>query len=141
METIAARLVPSSPIDRHGDLFNAHPRIHAEGTDWTRRHLERANSWSAAQQAGILLADPTPTAALLALVRQRSEDVQALFWRWMNPFLANSDIRPSVARELAERGRPWSAMQVLVIHLGVSGGDAAARVLITFRRYPKDQGK
>ena len=46
----------------------------------------------------------------------------------MNPFLANSDIRPTVARELAERGRPWSAMQVLVIHLGVSGGDAAALV-------------
>jgi len=26
METIAARFVPSSPVDRHADLFNAHPR-------------------------------------------------------------------------------------------------------------------
>ena len=46
----------------------------------------------------------------------------------MNPFLADSDIRPTVARELTERGRPSSTMQVLVIHLGVSGGDAAALV-------------
>ena len=27
METIAARLVPSPPIDRHADRFNAHPRF------------------------------------------------------------------------------------------------------------------
>ncbi|HUY47172.1 MAG TPA: hypothetical protein VMV92_15805 [Streptosporangiaceae bacterium] len=59
---------------------------------------------------------------------QRHEEVQALFWHRMNPFLADSDIRPTVARELVERGRPWSAMQVLVIHLGVSGGNAATLV-------------
>ena len=40
----------------------------------------------------------------------------------MNPFLADPEIRPTVARELAEHGRPWSAMQVLIGHLAVSGG-------------------
>jgi hypothetical protein len=59
-------------------------------------------------------------------VGQRDEDVQSLFWRRMNPFLVDAEIRPTVARELAERGRPWSAMQVLVMHVGVSGADAAA---------------
>jgi hypothetical protein len=48
-------------------------------------------------------------------VGQRDEDVQTLFWRRMNPFLADPEIRPTVARELAERGRPRSAMQVLSV--------------------------
>lgn len=212
VETIAARFTPSSPIDRHADLFNAYPRftdlaldsasgydaavreirgdavrkvldgggvddllalaravtmpaavgwaageirgdriaddlvpllgaeggdgevaqgwagerIHTEGIAWTRAHLKRACTWSAAQHAGLLLADPRPTAALLTLVGQQDEETQTLFWRRMNPFLADPEIRPTVARELAEHGRPWSAMHVLIGHLAVSGRDEAA---------------
>jgi hypothetical protein len=214
VETLTARFAPSSPIDRHADLFNGHPRfiapgvdsasdydaavrevrrvairevldgggvddllalgravtmpaaagwaageirgdhladdlvpllgadgpdgeiargwagarLHAEGIDWIGQRLERAGCWSAAQRAGLLLADPRPSAVLLALVVEQDEDVQSLFWRRMNPFLADAEIRSTVAAELADRGRPWSAIQVLVIHVGVSREDAAALV-------------
>lgn len=214
VETIAGRFTPSSPVDRHADLFNGHPRftnlgldsasdydtavrevrrvavrevldgggvgdllglgravtmpatvgwaageirgeqladdlvpllgaegadgevargwagarVHAEGIEWIRRRLERAGLWPAAQQAGLLLAAPRPSAAFLTLVGERDEDAQSLFWHRMNPFLADAEIQPTVARELADCGRPWSAMQVLIMHLGVSGGDTAARV-------------
>jgi hypothetical protein len=135
-EALAADLLPLVGADGT-DGCVAHgwagARVQADGVGWIERHLEGAETWSTAQRAGLLLADPSPSLALLAIVGQQDEDVRALFWRRMSPFLAATDARPTVVRELTEHSRPWAAMTVLIAMLAVGTDESAMDVDLVVR--------
>jgi hypothetical protein len=103
-------------------------RVHAEGIAWIERHLQDADTWPTAQRAGLLLADSMPSLALLAIADQQDEDVRALFWSRMSPFLAAQDARTTVVRKLTEHSRPWTAMSVLVPVVQLHGDASVAEI-------------
>ena len=96
-------------------------RIQADGVAWIERHLEGAGACSAAQQAGLLVADPMPSLSLIAIVDHQHEDVRALFWQRMSPSPTAEEARPTVARELIRHSRPWAAMSMLVPMVAIHG--------------------
>lgn len=99
-------------------------RINEGGLEWAEQRFQQTDvTWSAVQQAGLLLAVLRPSLPLLAIAGQRPPDAQELFWQRMNPAIAELDARPAIARELIEHRRPWAAINALM-GLLPSGGQA-----------------
>ena len=93
-------------------------RIEADGLDWVVQRLQRwPDGESVPQQAGLLLAVPRPTAALITVVDGLHADVRASFWERMVPMRAHPEARPLVVRHLIDQGRAWAALGVLMMML------------------------
>jgi hypothetical protein len=126
-DEIAGQLLPLLDADgpnRQVAQGYAAGRIDDDGLEWMERQLQRSDiAWTTVRQAGLLLAVPRSGVRLLTIVRRCPSDVQELFWQHINPLSAEPDARMVMARELIERRRPWSAINVLVISL--AGGDQA----------------
>ncbi len=84
-------------------------RIEADGLDWLERQLVlRAETASVPQLVGLLLAVMRPSSRLLAIIENLSPDVQAEYWRRMNPVHADDDAAAAVVREPPLRLDPWA---------------------------------
>ena len=93
-------------------------RIEADGLDWVVQQLQRwPDGESVPQQAGLLLAVPRPTAALITVVDGLHADVRASFWERMVPMRAHPEAQPLVVRHLIDQGRAWAALGVLTMML------------------------
>jgi len=124
-DDLADELLPLLGSDGSDDRVAhgyAGARLEADGLDWLQRQLERrAETSSVPQQAGLLLAVLRPSQRLLAIVGQLHADVQTEFWRRMNAFYTYADAGAAVVSELIDRGRPWSAIDLLVSLLSRTG--------------------
>jgi hypothetical protein len=97
-------------------------RIEVDGLEWVIRQLQRwPDGESVPQQAGLLLAVPRPTIALVDIVDELHADVRASFWERMIPMRSDPEARPLVVLHLIEHGRAWAALGVLVLMLPSSG--------------------
>jgi hypothetical protein len=107
-------LLEADGIDSQVARGYAGARIDAEGVGWAEGQLRRHPEWAAGQQARLLLAAPQPGRPLLELLRELDPEVQAIYWQRMNPTaISGPDARRTAAGELARRGRPCSATQIL----------------------------
>jgi hypothetical protein len=98
-------------------------RIEADGLDWLVRQLQRwPTDESMPQQAGLLLAVTRPDKALVTIVDGLQPEVQEAFWQRINTMRVDPDARPSIARTLVDRRRPWGAIDLLVTMLHAIGG-------------------
>jgi hypothetical protein len=87
-------------------------RIRHAGAEWVHERLAVLPGLSVAAQSRFLL-ELEPTAAVWEQVDRLDPDVQARYWRSLNPYaLSAGDLAAGVERLLAAE-RPWAAVDVL----------------------------
>jgi len=105
--------------------------LHALAAGLAAHRQRQDGGWLAATadarpaQAAALCRTAAIDEALLTLVDELEPDTQDEFWHDMQPFGVPSDLTPTVAQRLLERGRAWAAIDLLS-HAGFGGDDDLA---------------
>ncbi|MEU7923467.1 hypothetical protein [Micromonospora zamorensis] len=97
---------PSQPLNAMAAGLAAHRQ--REDAGWLAASVAARPA-----QAAALCRTAAIDEALLTLVDSLNSGTQDEFWRDVHPFGAPDDLTPTIARHLLERGRAWTAMELL----------------------------